>query len=191
MNVRIALTGTTGLVMHNGRLADPEDGFATALRPLVAKKKRTPAENAEVAKMEFLGSLYHEADVGVYVPSDNIIRTFEEAGRITKQGKAAIQAISLTTNQVPLTHEGPKNPLELWERPEFRFRKVVRVGMTRLPRVRPIFRRWSLVFDADLIEEILSPSDFLRIVEGAGRAIGICDARKLGYGRFTAEVTAE
>lgn len=189
MRVALTLTGVTGLVMHNIRLADPDDEYVRAIKELTAKKRnKTDADNAEIGKLEWFGGLYHDPEIGVYMPTWNVIRCMEQAAKITRQGTTLVRALAVMADRVPLEYDGPKDVASLWEKPEYRWRTMVGVQNQRVARVRPIFRRWSVKLEAELLDDVLNPDDFVRIAQRAGLAEGLGDARKLGYGRFTAEV---
>ena len=91
---------------------------------------------------------------------------------------------------MPLQHDGPSELSKLAKREENVLRKTVKIGRNRTARTRPIFRAWSLSFDIELEEDGLNFGDLTRIAERAGRLKGLGDARKLGYGRFDAKLTA-
>ena len=187
----VRLQGTTPLVMRNVRLADKMDSFARDIAALSKKKDKTDADYEQIAHLEFLGGLYWAQDVGVYLPSFNIIRSFEVGGTVTKQGKALSQAVAITTDRTPIDYEGPRKPEELWGQVEFRWRKLARVQRSTVARMRPIFRRWALDLEVELEETALDPDAFVRVVETAGKIAGLGDARKLGYGRYATEVVLE
>lgn len=188
MRISIKLTGVTGLVQHNERLADPEDDYVKLIRELTGKRTKTESDLAEIGRLEWLGGLYHDPAVGVYVPTWNIVRCIERAGTITRKGASVIRALAVISEKVPVQYDGPRDVMKLWERPEFRLRKMVGVGGKRVVRVRPIFRRWSLELESEFLTDVMDPDEFTRIVEQAGRSEGLGDARKLGYGRFLSEV---
>lgn len=189
MRIILKLDGVTGLVLHNERLADPDDLYTRAIGEITAKKTgKTDKDREEMARLEWYGGLYHEPEIGVYVPSWNVIRCLEQAGKITKKGAAVIRAVSAVTDKLPLQYEGPADLAKLYAMPEYRLRKMVGVKGGRVVRMRPIFRRWSLEFEAEFLEDVMNIGDLERIAEQAGRSEGLCNARKLGYGRFRCEV---
>lgn len=190
VEVQITLTGRSGLVMHNGRLADSLDPIARELSALTDKHGRTDVEEEQVADVEWRGSLYWDAESGAYIPTANIVRSFRDAATAWKLGEAVYRSLSPLSEQVSLHHEGPKTIAALSAKPEYRWRTTVKIGRNRTARTRPIFRKWSVTAEFELDEMELSTEDLLRIVERAGRLHGIGDARKLGYGRFTAELKA-
>lgn len=189
MEVRLEIVGATPLVMHNPRLADKEDPFQRAMGALTSKTKKTDDDNSEIAHIEFLGSLYWESDIGLYLPTWNIVACLLRGATLFKLGKALQRGVAQTSINTPIVHDGPKTPEELWQREEYRFRKVVANKMNRVMRMRPIFRKWGATVDLLVAEESVSPEDFARVVATAGRTEGLGDARKLGYGRFAATIT--
>ena len=188
MEIRLELTGGTPLVMHNIRLADKADDFAKSIAEITSKRKKTPADEAEIERLEWYGGLYHDPDLGLYVPSWNVIRCLERAATITRQGTALVRALAVSSDKLALHYDGPRKLDELWSKPEFRWRTTVGVQRAKITRVRPIFRRWAVTLDAHLLDTVLSPDDFMRIAELAGTSEGLGDARRLGYGRFAASV---
>ena len=192
MRICLELVGQTPLVQHNIQLADERNEYKRAIDELTAKrgKDRTDSENAEIEKLEWFGGLYHDPDVGIYVPSWSIVRCLERGGTLTRQGSTVVRALAVMTDKVPLEYDGPPDPKDLWERPEFRWRTMVGVDRKRVPRMRPIFRRWALSLEAELLDDVMNLRDLAEIAARAGRSEGLGDARKLGNGRFMVKVTA-
>ena len=189
MRIVLKLTGRTGLVMHNPRMIDPEDEIVRAIKELTAKgSKQTDADRQQVARLEWFGGVYHDPEIGVYVPAWNVVKCINRGAVVTKNGKDVLRSLSVLTDRVPLQYDGPRDLAKLYDSPEFRLRKEVGVGQKKVMRVRPIFRRWSLSLEAELIEDLMNPGDLLRVTETAGLSEGLGDARALGYGRFGAEM---
>lgn len=189
MRVLLKMTGMSGLVMHNPRLIDSEDPYVRQIAELTSKgSKQTDAEREEVARLEWMGGIYHDPEVGVYIPSWNVVKCVNRGAVLTREGTNVLRALSVVNDRVPLLYDGPRELTKLYERPEFRFRKEVGIGQKKVMRVRPIFRRWSIELDAELVEEAMNPGDLLRVATTAGRSEGLGDARKLGFGRFAVEM---
>jgi len=189
MQVHIELIGRSGLVMHNGRLADPLDPLAIELKQMTDKKKRTMEEDQAIADFEWRASLYYDKEMGPYIPSENVIRSFRDAATAWKLGERVYDFVVVLEDKLPLQHDGPSSLGALAKREDNRLRKTVKIGRNRTARTRPIFRSWSLSFDIELEDSGLNFSDLGRITERAGRLEGLGDARKLGYGRYTASLT--
>jgi len=183
------VAGRTGLVMHNGRLADPLDPLAIELSRLTDKRNRTEEEEREISDFEWFAGLYYEKELGTYLPAENIVRCLRDAATAWKLGEAVYDFVHVATDRIPVQHDGPSDPRKLQKLPEYRLRKTVKIGRNRTPRTRPIFRTWSMSLDIDLDDADLNLSDFERIVERAGRLEGVGTARKLGFGRFVATLS--
>lgn len=46
------------MLMHNGQLADPSNEWARAIKEISGKRAKTAADYEEMARLEWLGSLY-------------------------------------------------------------------------------------------------------------------------------------
>jgi hypothetical protein len=191
VRLTLRLTGTTGLVMHNPRLIDPDDEYVRLIAEKTSKgSKQTDADREEVARLEWLGGIYHDREIGVHVPAWNVVKCINRGAVITREGTDVLRALSLVSELLPLIYDGPRSLDELYARPEFRLRKEVGIGQKKVMRVRPIFRRWALDFECELNPDAMNADDLLRVAATAGLSEGLGEARKLGFGRFTVEQTA-
>lgn len=190
MHLQVELTGTSPLVMHNIRLANPRDPYVRAIKELTGKpaRNKTQDDADEIDRLEFFGSLYHDEQYGIHIPTWNIKRSFENGGKLTKQGTALMRSVEMTDIAADLVYPGPKSPAALWKDETFRWSTLVGVQRAKTTRMRPIFRQWSLAVDLELLTDVLDRDAFDRIVSIAGRVEGVGDARKLGYGRYDTKV---
>lgn len=187
MNFTITVTGTSALLMHNGRLADPLDPAAKALKAVNGKRGKTDADHETVARLDFLGGLYHDPDIGPYIPADNIWKTLQVAARKTKQGKLVEEGVIITSDVNPLSYEGPRDAESLYADKNFVFRKTVVMQRQRIARTRPIFPQWRCAAEGILDETVLNLADLRAIADRAGNLVGLGDWRPR-FGRFTAVV---
>jgi hypothetical protein len=191
MKVAIELTGVSPLVFHNARLADKADEIVREIASLTDKKtNRTDADDEQIGRLEWFGGLYYDAETGVYVPTWNVVRSLENGAKLTRKGATVIRAIAVSTDKAPLDYSGPREPKALEKLPEFRWRTQVGIQRGKVTRVRPIFRQWMLRVEAELADDLLDLRELQSIADAAGRSEGLGDARKLGYGRYTATVSA-
>jgi hypothetical protein len=122
-------------------------------------------------------------------PTSKPRKCFINTGKISKMGKMVERALSFRTLNVPLVYNGPKDPQEVFARPEFHSRLSVGIGNKRVMRVRPKFFPWAMSVNGVFIEDAgLNFDDLKRIVELAGVVEGIGDNRVNGYGRFEGRV---
>jgi hypothetical protein len=189
MNFTITITGTAALLMHNGRLADPLDPASKALKAATAKRTKTDADHETVSRLEFLGGLYHDPDIGPFLPPDNIWKTLHMAAKKTKQGKQIEEGLIIISEVNPVSYQGPRDVDGLWADKNFVFRKTVRNQTSRIARTRPIFQQWKVAADGVLDEAVMNLADLQAIADKAGNLVGLGDWRPR-FGRFTAIVEA-
>lgn len=189
MNFTIRITGTSALLMHNGRLSDPLDPATKALKEITGLRKKTDEDHEMMSRVEHAGGLYLDPDVGPYLPADNIWRALLDAAKKTKQGVAFKEAVIITSDVNPIAYTGPRDADGLYEDSNFVFRKSVKNQMNRVMRTRPIFPTWATEADGYLDEALLNFRDLSQIAERAGTQIGLGDWRPR-FGRFNAKVSA-
>ena len=189
MDISITLEGTSPLLMHNPRMVDPDFPINRELKAITSKRKKTDDDLRKMEVLEWHGGLYYDEETGIFQPSSKVRKSIIEAGRISKLGKHVERSLIATSLNVPLIYEGPENPDDLFQTGEFTSRLSVGVGNKRVMRVRPQFDKWALEVPFVLLEDAgLNYDELERLVDLAGRAIGIGDGRAIGYGRFTAKV---
>lgn len=182
--VTYRLTSSAPFLMHNGQTADPTNKYAKMLKQVSSKRLKTDADHEEMARIEFLASLYMDKN-GPVIPANMIDAMTVMAAKKSKEGQVA-KSGCFCLNVARLDYEGPRTVEALWADENFRFSAIVRVGMARVARMRPIFRDWSaevrLHIEPTLVN-VARVDEWLRV---AGSQIGIGDWRPQ-YGRFTAE----
>ena len=191
VKARVTLQGTSGLVLDNiDAMIDP---LQRRKKELVSKKSNiTEAEQEQVYLLEWRMSLYLSGLTGEpVVPMKCILAAMTSAARSLRKGKDLERgAIQLSAAEFPVIYDGPRDVEGLWAAGEqFQFKTIVNLTPTTPTRsmgvrVRPIFREWSLVFDALVMLDQINWGDFENILEITGRQ-GLCNARRIGYGRFT------
>lgn len=191
MFVTISITGKTPLLMHDIRLADPDNEWAKAIGQITSKRKKTEEDRREIERLEWFGGLVVAPGIieGPAYKTEAVRKCLINAGKITKQGTQLGRALTLVEQFVPLVYDGPRNVEKLYDLPAFRHRACVGVGTSRVMRMRPQFFPWSLSSKMFFLENVMDIGDLERIVELAGNAEGLGDNRINGYGRFIGKVT--
>lgn len=187
---RLTLQGTTPLLMHNARLADPLDEFAKDLRRISSKRNKTEDDHLAMSKLEYFGGLYLDSDAGPFIPGPNIAKCLYEGATMNRLGTKVQRGVQIITEVNPLSYVGPRTAAELWESQNFYDRASVVVGQNRIQRTRPMFREWKTEAEGWLDESQLDLDQLSQIAENAGTFFGLGDARRLGKGRFIAKVEA-
>ncbi len=190
MRIRIELTGTTPLMMHNERLSDPDDEHTKQIKEITDKgTNQTEEDKRALSKLEWFGGLYTNGSKEPIVPTANIVKCFRETAAITKDGRRIARGLSPLALHSPLIYDGPKDMKKLYEQPGFADRRQVKVGRGRIKRTRPFFPAWALTAEFELLVDVLDFKRLSDIAELSGLATGLGDARILGYGRFKSKVS--
>jgi hypothetical protein len=183
----MTLTGTMPVLMHNARLANPLDPATKTLKKLTSKRTKTDADHLDIARAEFVGGLYHDTEMGPYIPGPNVHACLVEGAKKLKFGKKVKEGVLITSLVNPLAYGGPRSVEDLWDDANFRHEASVKVGTARTMRCRPMFNNWKLQCDGIYDEEVLDFEQLKDIADRAGRFVGLGDWRPM-YGRFTSVV---
>lgn len=181
---RVGIRGLAPLVMHNGQLADPLNPFSKAMKAISGKRKKTDADLAQMADIEWRGGLYTDGNDRPVVPSRVIEAMIAKGATRSKEGKQALSGMFVESDG-RLSFAGDNLTIDqLCASPDHRLTVGVRVGQSRVMRTRPIFKDWSVTFEVSASTEVVTDAASLRRwVSDAGAFIGLCDYRPR-YGRF-------
>lgn len=187
--IRVCLNGVSPLVMHNNRCVNPRDPLKKAIAAITGKgKRKTEADLDELERLEFVAGLYYDEEMGPYIPSNNIRKMLIEGARKVKMGKQFESGV-FVTRDVPVEYDGPRDFEKMWElRDKFAWTTVVGNQKASILRTRPRFKQWKIEFSVILEESLVSVDDLKTALKHAEIAVGLCDGRSVGCGRFDAEV---
>jgi hypothetical protein len=176
----------THMLMHNGRLADPMDEYSKKIKEITSKRKKTDEDFAEIADLEWQGSLYTDGKK-VIVTRKSLIGAYVEAGRKLRRG-TDVRAALWSERDWILVHPGAHRPLEDLMR-DRAFRDMGRVGVngSTVMRCRPRFDPWELKYDIKYFRSIFNARDICQITDVLGRYVGLSDDRVVLGGRFRIE----
>ena len=181
--LKFRITGVAPLLMHNGQLADPLNQWSKRIAELSGKKgkDKTEADHLELGRREYFGGIYMDKD-GPIIPGEMIEASLIKGAMKEKRGPAA-KAGMLVRNHAKLEYKGPRTVDELYGAGTFQFRSSVKVGTSRIVRVRPMFSDWSAEVVVDFLPSLLNAAHIRSFLITAGEQIGIGDWRPR-YGRF-------
>jgi hypothetical protein len=186
--LRFKLTGVSPLIMHNGRLADPLDYYTKKIGEVSKKRKKTEADHEQMAKLEWLGSLYL-SDEKPCIPShviEAVLIGKGGAARKMRMGKQAMAGLIVEKDAI-LEYDGPQDLEELYKDERFRLRAKVNIQGASVIRTRPIFHPWSAEIEVLYLPELIDKDTIIQWAEIAGAESGLMDWRPK-FGRFTAEL---
>jgi hypothetical protein len=182
----LKLVGTSPLMMHSDRLANPLAPETKAHKELTGKRKKTDEDHLAIARSEFIAGAYWDEKTGFFVPGQNLDATFLAGAKLQKLGTAWKRGALVMTDRAKLIFNGPDTPDALWEDSRFIDVRGVKIGTSKLMRYRPIFLEWSTEATVAFNPEVLDLNEVKKTLADAGALIGTCEFRPR-FGRF--EVT--
>ena len=181
--LKLKITGTSPLMMHSDRLANPLDPATNLHKELTGKRKKVDDDHLAIAKSEFIAGCYWNAKDGFHIPGPNFDATFLAGAKLQKLGTHWKRGCLVLENCIKLIHKGPETPEKLWDDERFRDCRGVKVGMAKIMRYRPIFLEWSAELTVSVNVDVLNLSEARKAIEDAGALIGVCEYRPR-FGRF-------
>jgi len=192
----VSWKGATSLMVHRGGLANPLDSEARKIKKLSSKRKKTDEDLVDLAKAEFVGSLYWDEKHGPVVPTNNVLSTLVAGAKKSKMGREASLAIFISGTQktgdagiIKIDYDGPRDIESLWNGGQGKYvsSELVNVNRARIVRTRPVFPEWSITFLVKFDPMVLNAESVIKAMEDAGYYVGFCEWRPR-YGRFSVEV---
>ena len=185
-SIPVKITGSSALLMHSDRFANPLDPLAKAHKEMTGKRKKTDDDFIAIAKSEFIGGCYWNEDAGFFIPAQNLDSCLIAAAKLQKLGVKFKQGVQVLEDELPLDGFKSMTPEKLWENPKNVDARGVKVGMAKIMRYRPIFRSWSLSATVMVNEDVVNINEVKKALVDAGALIGLGDYRPR-FGRFNVE----
>lgn len=182
-HLRIRVSGTSPLMMHSDKLANPLLPATKAHKELTSKRKKTDEDHLAIARSEFLSGIYWTKADGVHVPGANFDATFLGGAKLQKMGTHWKRGAMVIETNVKLIYDGPTDPEKLWENPAFVDVRGVKVGTAKVMRYRPIFMSWAAEMTISVNTDVLNLAEARKAIEDGGSLIGVCEYRPR-FGRF-------
>ena len=185
-SIKVKIAGSSPLLMHSDRFANPLDPLTKAHKEMTGKRKKTDDDFIAIAKSEFIGGCYWNEDTGFFIPSQNLESCLIAAAKLQKLGVKFKQGVVVLEDELPLDSFKNMTPEKLWENPKNVDARGVKVGMAKIMRYRPIFRNWSLSATVMVNEDVVNLNEVKKALTDAGALIGLGDYRPR-FGRFKVE----
>lgn len=189
--LKVRITGSSPLLMHSDRLANPLDPLKKELATYTSKRKKTDEDHEEISRIEWSAAMYHDDNIGPYIPGVMVKATMINAAKKTKEGPKARSGLIVTTSKARLEYDGPRDKEKMWKSGKFADIRSVVVQRARLMRCRPVFTEWSFVAEIMYDMSVIDKADILRLLETAGLMVGIGDFRPQFGGDFGRFITEE
>ncbi len=188
MKLTIELIGTRPMLQHNGRLANPLDQYAQALKAINGKRGKTDEDLQQVMMIEARGACWETTEGLLGVPNAAVWRCLFDAAKGFKRGQDIKRALILDDTVEPLLVSGKQVKCDdfLADLAHIDYRPV-KIGMSKVMRARPRVDDWSSTHHFELLTDVIEPRDLAPIFERAGRLCGLGDWRPT-YGTFSVDV---
>jgi hypothetical protein len=192
MDGRAAAGGSSAIVVHNERLADPLDPFTRAIAAISKKRNKTEADHVEIARLEFFGGLYtvpmipDVASIDGQVPclpAWNVLRCLQDGASRHKRGKDVLRGVYPLAEHAELQYDGPREAAALWLDGGYALRKTVGVQRSRTVRTRAIFTDWQAELPVEVDAKVFDIDTLRNCWRDAGVYAGLGEMRPV-YGRF-------
>jgi hypothetical protein len=194
--LELTFTGQAPLLMHAPTMLDPFAPITREIQALTTKKSsaRTADEHMSIAKLSWRAALYHDDELGPYMPGAAVKATLAGAATRWRLGSVLRRSLIIVEHKVALLYDGPRDVEALWDNGYRDVRAVRNAGPSgsQVPRVRPCFETpWRLVSTAAYDPQELDTDRLWRIGERAG-ILAIGDFRpEFGTFRFELRVIKE
>lgn len=189
--ITIQLTGTTEMMMHNKRLANPLDPYTCELRKLntIKGKDRTDEILAKIASVEARGGCYETKDGLLAIEMEAAYASIRDAAKAYKLGKEVTRSLLWKSEAIPIFVDGKKWKCDDWLKRQnaFDYRSVV-INGRRVMRARPLIPAgWTAKVSFIAVESVLEELHLPQILERAGRYCGLYEYRPI-YGQYEAKI---
>lgn len=184
--VNVRIEGHQPLIFHNSQLANPLNKWAKAMKDVTSKRKKTDADLLELQRLEFMGGIYYDEAVGVYLPGQWFEATIVAAMASVKRGqkKNVRGGLYVDNPKIKLEYDGPRTLEEMWESGQFHRLDIVGVQRNKILRCRPCFQPpWAAEFSMTIIPQVLNVSDVQDALVHASMLEGLGDYRPK-FGRY-------
>lgn len=186
--LHITLNGTSPLIEHSPKCVNPLHPLAKEMKKYTSKRKKTEEDLIKVSDLEWESGVYWDDNLGLVIPNECLAATILEGAKLNKNGSAIQKYAQIVTALAPLDIGEPQNYEKLKTDVRFRDVRSVCVQRARVIRTRPRFNTWRCEFDLLFDETKIDPDIIALAIENAGNYVGLCEMRKMGYGRFAAAI---
>ena len=214
LEVTIGNVGTDfalGMVMNNVAVVDSRHPLSQAKKRILGMAtaaKRTDDHIRDIRLCELVASCYwkqtshllpvekvnpyqdnqvtltFEGWADPMVPGMNLKSAIKSAAKMGRRGGDIDKAITVQDSM--LVYEGPRSADELIADPDHDLRMTTCNGgkSSKVHKSRIKFNEWKITTKIFVDENILDPEQVVEYLSTTGRALGLNDARTLGFGRF-------
>lgn len=196
--IEFSLKGITGLMVHNGQLANPLNPFSKAMKSVSSKRKKTDEDFVLLSRLEWLGGLYTSETIEFELTNNSVVASgggkiilpgegFEamllSAGKKLRLGETIKSAVLVDDCPVLEFPDMNKPIAKLIDEPKYTDIRKVRVQKNAIMRTRPFFPEWTTTVKVSYLPDLINIDTLIQIVEIGGRVTGLFEYRPK-FGRY-------
>lgn len=181
--LKVTITGITPLLMNSCRGVNPTDPLVIEKKGITSKRKKTEEDHFAILDIDYMLAIYHDPELGPYLPAECIEACCRDAAKKNRQGKLVQTALFVSPDRVPLEYDGPRELEQLVADTNFRDVRVGNIQRSKVLICRPRFNHWRASFTIYYDETLIDTDTIKGLLIRAGQQIGICDYRPR-YGKF-------
>lgn len=187
--LEVTWNGTSPLIENSPKCVNPLHPIAKEKKVYTSKKKKTDDDLEKISDLEWEAGVYWDDNIGLVIPNECIAATILNGAKMNRHGSEIQKYVQVVDSLAPLDIGEVQNYEKMKADPRFRDVRTVRVKMDRVVRTRPRFNTWRVRFKLMYDESKIDVDDIALAVENAGNYVGLCEMRKMGYGRFAASIS--
>lgn len=187
--LEVTLNGTSPLIEHSPKCVNPLHPISIKIRELTSKRKKTTDDLEQISDLEWEAGLYWDDNIGLVIPNENIAAMIFDGAKMNKNGSAIQKYVQVVDSLAPLDIGEVQNYEKMKVDPRFRDVRSACVMRARVIRTRPRFNTWRTSFKLMYDESKIDINQIALAIENAGNYVGMCEMRKMGYGRFAASIS--
>ena len=165
------------LLQHDDKMANPFNDYTKRMKAISSKRKKTDDDLMEMARIEWMASLYHTERKGYYMKAECIEAAMLAAAKDKKLGKAFQAAVSVPDDPVFHFEHESLPPEELFRMDAYRDFRTVKVQRANILRCRPIFCDWHCDVDIWYEESRWNERELKDVVDFAITGLNSVDSK--------------
>lgn len=187
--LNVTLNGTSPLIENSPKCVNPLHPIAKEKAALTSKHKKTEEDLTKISDLEWEAGVYWDDNIGLVIPNECIFATLVNGAKMNKNGSSIQKYVQVVDALAPLDIGETQVYDKMKVDPRFRDVRSVCVSRQRVLRTRPRFNTWRTTFKLMYDDTKIDLDDISLAIENAGNYVGLCEMRKMGYGRFAASVS--
>jgi hypothetical protein len=190
------LTGTRPLMINSTAGVRKTGTIGRRIAEINAQRRKTESDEEERDRLSFMIALYHDSELGLYVPGHSLWAAGRDGAKMYRQGTKWIEGVVIVEDKLPIEYDGPKLsdvepkgptlPELLYADARFVDARPGNLQGKKIIAVRPVFFPWSLKATFIVDDTSISVKDAQRALVEAGMKKGLGTYRQR-FGRFDVE----